>query len=113
MTDVSTDALAQDSNGTASSPASPSDPYQKLNEHIRAIHKSLPINTAFIIMSGHGDPRTVTALTSKKARFDLLYKTQVLSSISEEDKWSEADDRALQTAVARVREGMTFLSIKR
>lgn len=90
------------------------DAYKQLNAHLAKIYESLPKNTAFIVMSGHSDPRSVTALTAKKNRFDLLYKTGTpLSTMSNDDKFMEADDRALQAAVQRVRDGMTFLAIKR
>lgn len=88
--------------------------FKQLNDHLSTIYESLPKNTAFIVLSGHSDPRTVTALTAKKNRFDLLYKTGTpLSTMADEDKWMEADDRALLSAVHRVRDGMTFLAIKR
>lgn len=92
----------------------PEEAYKRTNEHLERIHASLPLNTAFIVLSGHGDPRTVTSLTAKKNRFDVLFKTGTpLSTMSTEDKWMESDDRALMAAVNRVREGMSFLAIKR
>lgn len=88
--------------------------YNQLNDNLAKIYASLPKNTAFIVLSGHSDPRAVTALTAKKNRFDLLYKTGTpLSMMSDEDKWMESDERALLSAVHKVRDGMTFLAIKR
>lgn len=88
--------------------------YDQLNANLEKIYASLPKNTAFIVLSGHGDPRLVTALTAKKNRFDLLFKTGTpLSTMANEDKWMESDDRALMSAVHKVRDGMTFLAIKR
>lgn len=88
--------------------------YSQLNENLAKIYASLPRNTAFIVLSGHSDPRMVTALTAKKNRFDLLYKTGTpLSTMANEDKWMESDDRILLSAVHKVRDGMTFLAIKR
>lgn len=87
--------------------------YANLNQYLRSIYDALPANTAFIVASGHGDPRTVTALNSKKHRFEMLYKTgKPISTMTQDEKWSEGDERDLQAAVARVREGMTFLAIK-
>lgn len=88
--------------------------YTRLNEHIKAIYESLPPNTAFIVMSGHRDPRKVLELSAKKHQFDLLYKTGTLiSAMDEATKWTEQDDRLQGTEVAKVREGMSFLAIKR
>lgn len=94
--------------------ADPAAAYAQLNENLAKIYASLPKNTAFIVLSGHSDPRMVTALTAKKNRFDLLYKTGTpLSTMSNDDKWMESDERALLSAVQKVKDGMTFLAIKR
>jgi RNA exonuclease 1 len=88
--------------------------YKQLNDNLNRIYESLPMNTAFVVLSGHSDPRLFTALTAKKNKFDSLFKTGTpISTMPNEDKWMEQDDRALQSAVHRVREGMTFLAIKR
>ena len=88
--------------------------YHAMDRRLEAIHRALPTNTAFVVLSGHNDPRTVMALTAKKNRFDVLFRTgKPVSMMTLEEKWMEEDDRALTSAVAKVREGMTFLSIKR
>ena len=103
-------ATSSTSNGTGST----DEAYARLNEQLRAVYDALPANTAFIVMSGHNDPRKVLALSAKKSRFELLFKTGTLiSSMDIDTKWSEADERAQATEVAKVREGMSFLAIKR
>lgn len=87
--------------------------YRQLNDRIAQVYESLPSHTAFVVLSGHGDPRAFSALTAKKNRFDQLFKTTPLSTMAEQDKWMQADERALLSAIHRVREGMTFLAIKR
>lgn len=88
--------------------------YARLNEHLGAIHASLPLNTAFVVMSGHNDPRAVLALSQKRSKFDVLYRTgKPLSQMDKAELWTEEDDRNLASEVAKVREGMTFLSIRR
>lgn len=51
-------------------------------------------------------------LSSKKAKFDRLWKTTKQSEIEEEDKWMESDDRALVDEVEKCRSGLSFYCIK-
>lgn len=88
--------------------------YARLNGHIRDVYESLPINTAFIVMSGHRDPRKVLELAAKRNKFDIMFKTGTpVSKMDAAMKWTEEDDRLQATEIAKVREGMSFLAIKR
>lgn len=112
---VSSEPATSDlSTATTNGSTDPNTSYARLNEQLRTLYDSLPANTAFIVMSGHNDPRKVLSLSAKKNRFDLLFKTGTLiSSMDDDTKWTEADERAQATEVAKVREGMSFLAIKR
>ena len=41
-----------------------------MNDNLVAIYRSLPPATAFILLSGHGDPRKMSELNTKKAAFE-------------------------------------------
>ena len=40
----------------------------KLNEHLTTLHAALPARTAFVLLSGHSDPRTMSALAASAVR---------------------------------------------
>jgi RNA exonuclease 1 len=48
----------------------PQELYKSLNDNLTAIYNALPPMTAFILMSGHGDPRKMSELSSKKGAFE-------------------------------------------
>jgi RNA exonuclease 1 len=48
--------------------------YQTLNDNLVALHKSLPPATAFILLSGHGDPRKMSEMNTKKAAFEAAIR---------------------------------------
>lgn len=86
--------------------------YSNLNSQIASIHASLPPLTALIIFTGHSDPKEMSRLTAKKAKFDRLFKEIKLSEISSEDKWMSEDDRKLGDEVERCRAGLSFYCVK-
>lgn len=65
-----------------------------------------------ILFTGHSSPVEMSRLTAKKAKFDRLWKTVKQSEIADEDKWYEADDRALVDEVERCRWGLSFFCVK-
>lgn len=110
-TDVEAKPAANDKETAASTSE---EAYSNLNRRIAAIHAALPVNTALIILSGHRDPRTSILLNQKKYNFDDAARRNIpLSGMSPEAIWTEADDRALLSSIATVREGMSFFAIKR
>jgi RNA exonuclease 1 len=75
------------------------------------IHANLPALTAFIIFTGHSDPRKMAALNTRKAQFE----TALRSGKAPEDvevKWTSADGRDLEEAVELARRGLLFLGVK-
>ncbi|GAA5902806.1 hypothetical protein JCM5296_002887 [Sporobolomyces johnsonii] len=86
--------------------------FTSLNARLSALHASLPPLTALIVFTGHGDPREMSRLAAKKAKFDRLWKTVKQSEIKDEDRWMEMDDRKLLDEVERCRWGLSFYCVK-
>lgn len=83
-----------------------------LNDRLKRLHAALPPLTALIVFTGHSSPIEMSRLAAKKAKFDRLWKTVKQSEIADEDKWYEADDRALVDEVERCRWGLSFFCVK-
>jgi len=102
-----------------------------LNAQLTTIHASLPPQTAFLLFSGHSDPRSMSALAAQRALYQASQnqnqnQNQVNSSAAsintgtgpaETDtsaplRWSTADERALEEAVVRARMGLLFVGVK-
>jgi len=86
--------------------------HSTLNTQLAKLHASLPPLTALIIFTGHSDPRLMSTLSAKKAKFDKLWKTVKQSEIKQEDRWMESDDRRLVDEVERCRFGLSFYCVK-
>lgn len=83
-----------------------------LNDRLKRLHAALPPLTALIVFTGQSSPVEMSRLAAKKAKFDRLWKTVKQSEIADEDKWYEADDRALVDEVERCRWGLSFFCVK-
>ncbi|BGP53492.1 hypothetical protein JCM8202_001136 [Rhodotorula sphaerocarpa] len=83
-----------------------------LNDRLQRLHAALPPLTALIVFTGQSSPVEMSRLAAKKAKFDRLWKTVKQSEIANEDKWYEADDRALVDEVERCRWGLSFFCVK-
>jgi RNA exonuclease 1 len=59
---------------TATGQKKPEELYKSLNDNLTAIHQALPPMTAFILLSGHGDPRKMSEMSSKKAAFETAIR---------------------------------------
>ncbi|EJC98240.1 uncharacterized protein FOMMEDRAFT_143323 [Fomitiporia mediterranea MF3/22] len=101
-------------------PATVENALKTLNSHLSLIHASLPPRTAFVVFTGHSDPRPMVALQARKNAFEnALRASQASSSTSgssvsvpEGVRWTASDARDLEEAVERARQGMLFLSLK-
>ncbi|GFZ49104.1 hypothetical protein JCM24511_06854 [Saitozyma sp. JCM 24511] len=114
-------ANVQGWNGEAHVPASMSEApslgldkaLENLNRRLAEVHKSLPRNTAFIVLNGHSDPLPMLALSARRTRWERLVKTLgTTDGIKGEDRWLAEDDRKLEAAVNQAREGMAFFCVK-
>lgn len=41
----------------------------KVNDNLTTLHAALPARTAFILLSGHSDPRKISALAARRAEY--------------------------------------------
>ncbi|KAH6885653.1 ribonuclease H [Coprinopsis sp. MPI-PUGE-AT-0042] len=90
-----------------------------LNGHLQTIHAALPSRTAFLLFTGHSDPRTMTALSARKSAFEGALRS---GKTPEEIKspeyaggpvtWTMADARELEEAVEVTKRGLLFLGVK-
>jgi RNA exonuclease 1 len=90
-----------------------------LNAHLTALHAALPARTAFILFSGHSDPRAMSALAARRAEYQASQHQSGSSAVgtggsgsASTVRWSTADDRALEEAVVRARMGLLFVGVK-
>jgi RNA exonuclease 1 len=106
-------------------------PVTDLNAQLTSLHAALPPRTAFLLFSGHSDPRSMSALATRRAQYQAQAsqnqnQNQVNSSaggsgtgtgpegtdVSVPLRWSTADERALEEAVVRARMGLLFAGVK-
>ncbi|KAM0792932.1 hypothetical protein ACM66B_002691 [Microbotryomycetes sp. NB124-2] len=104
-------AVCAETATTGAEAAPAKDAFNSLNSHISALHAALPPLTALIVFTGNGDPRAMSRLAAKKAKFDRLWKMTKQSEIAQEDKWMEQDDRKLQDEVEKARWGLSFYCV--
>jgi RNA exonuclease 1 len=79
-----------------------------LNAQLTTPHAALPPRTAFLLFSGHSDPRVMSVLAGRRAQYQASQNQKrggATSSTAETDDgeplwWNTADDRALEEAVA-------------
>jgi hypothetical protein len=98
-----------------------------LNAQLTTLHAALPPRTAFLLFSGHSDPRNMSALAARRAQYQAqASQNQVNGSAAsigtgtgpaETDasvplRWSTADERALEEAVVCARTGLLFVGVK-
>jgi len=111
-----------------------------LDAQLTTLHAALPPRTAFLLFSGHSDPRAMSALAARRAEFQAsLGQSQSrkqsggiaaatthagMTTTTSGDstggagcdanavRWTTADDRALEEAVGRARAGLLFVGVK-
>jgi len=100
-----------------------------LNAQLTTLHAALPPRTAFLLFSGHSDPRSMSGLASRRAQYQASQnqnQNQVNSTatsagtgigttgtgVSVPLRWSTADERALEEAVVWARVGLLFVGVK-
>ncbi|KAF8462662.1 hypothetical protein DFH94DRAFT_831793 [Russula ochroleuca] len=96
-----------------------------LDAQLTALHAALPPRTAFLLFSGHSDPRSMSVLAARRAQYQASQNQKRGAATGtgtgtgnagtddgEPVRWSTADDRALEEAVARARMGLLFVGVK-
>ncbi|KAG9102215.1 hypothetical protein FS749_011644 [Ceratobasidium sp. UAMH 11750] len=88
--------------------------YTALNERIATIHKGLPPGTALCIMSGNGDPRIMSGLNAKKARWDgYMREGKKPDTIPQPEWWTMEEGRLLEDVTERAKRGLAFFCLVR
>lgn len=59
---------------TPSRQKTPDELYKSLNDNLKSIYSALPAMTAFVLFSGHGDPRRMAELSTKRAAFETMIR---------------------------------------
>ncbi|KAF9559475.1 hypothetical protein EC968_006612 [Mortierella alpina] len=85
---------------------------QSVDRSIAAIVESLPLNTALLVTSGQGDHREVSRMQARQKHFQKLYNTLNLSAIPKEEQFLDEDQKALEQAVDRAKNGVCFFMVK-
>ncbi|KAF9347052.1 hypothetical protein BGX26_001438 [Mortierella sp. AD094] len=85
---------------------------RSVDKSIAEIVESLPEHTALIVTSGQGDIREVLHMQARQKKFQKLYNTLNLSAIPEEDQFLEKDQKALEEAVDKAKNGVCFFMVK-
>jgi len=77
---------------------------------ITDIYASLPPCTAFMIYSGHGDPRETFRLQRMYQQWQQEYRVKKWDELSV--KWTDDEQQALRYACKTAREGVGFVIVK-
>lgn len=83
-----------------------------LAERLRRIHDALPPCTAFIVLSGSGDPREMSRLQAMHAQWKREYNTPGSKWDQLSIKWTDREEQALKKAAQRARNGIAFIGVK-
>ena len=102
-----------------------------LDAQLTTLYAALPPRTAFLIFSGHSDPRAMSTLAARRAEFQAsLNQSQsqkqdggiapaaangamtTAAGDANVVRWTTADDRALAEAVGHARTGLLFVGVK-
>ena len=83
----------------------------ELNSRLSRVYDALPPRTAFVVLSGHSDPRKMARLNSRKAAFEIAMRMG-MPPTSGPTMWSAQDGRDLESEVELAKRGFLFLCIK-
>lgn len=83
----------------------------ELDSRLSRIYDALPPRTAFIVFTGHSDPRKMTKLNSRKAGFEIALRMG-MPPTSGPTTWTAQDGRDLESEVELAKRGFLFLCIK-
>lgn len=83
-----------------------------LAERLKRIHDTLPPCTAFIVLSGSGDPREMSRLQAMQAQWKREYNTPGSKWDELSVKWTDREEQALKKAAQRARNGIAFIGVK-
>lgn len=84
--------------------------YLKLNERIAKVYSALPLNTAFIVCSGNGDPREMLEWQKKKREFQKTYDASKADSATVD--WNLETLGKLKAATAKAKDALCLMTVK-
>ncbi|QRW08352.1 exonuclease domain protein [Ceratobasidium sp. AG-Ba] len=95
-------------------PSAVEDAYAAINQHILTIHKGLPAGTVLCIMSGNDDPRIMSGLNAKKARWDgYMRERKKPEDVPQSEWWTMEEGRLLEDVTERAKRGLAFFCLVR
>lgn len=83
-----------------------------LTQRLVRIYEALPPCTAFIVVSGSGNPCEMSRLQAMQAQWKKEYNTPGKKWDELSVKWTDVEDQALRQAVRKAREGVGFIGVK-
>jgi len=83
---------------------------ESMNAKLKTLHAALPSRTAFILFSGHSDPRQMAALNARKSVFETALRNG--KEIGLDERWTSMNGRDLEEAVEKAKRGLLFLGVK-
>ncbi|OJA14787.1 hypothetical protein AZE42_12824 [Rhizopogon vesiculosus] len=84
-----------------------------LNNQLITLYASLPPRTAFIIFTGHSDPRRMASLNGRKSAFESAIRSgKNAEYMDKTDWWTASDGRELEEEVEKAKRGLLFLGVK-
>ena len=83
-----------------------------LDSRLHRLYEAFPPRTAFIVFTGHSDPRRMAELNARKSAFETAIRSGRNSEDLGDVRWTGADARALEEEVERAKRGLLFLAIK-
>ncbi|PSR78865.1 hypothetical protein BD289DRAFT_376116 [Coniella lustricola] len=83
-----------------------------LSQRLKRIYDALPPCTAFVVLSGSGDPREMSRLLSIQSQWKREYNTPGMKWDQLSVKWTDREEQALKQAARDAREGVAFISVK-
>lgn len=78
--------------------------------HVHEVWNSLPACTAFIAISGSGDPRQLSEMQTLHQRFKDEYKVKKWDELSV--KWTDVEEQKLRDACDQARLGIGLIAVK-
>ena len=82
-----------------------------LDRYLTDLYESFPPRTAFVIFSGHSDPRRMAALNTRRNAFETSLKVkQAMDDVTE--SWTSQNVRELEEEVERAKRGLLFVAVK-
>ncbi|KAK1757725.1 RNA exonuclease 1 [Echria macrotheca] len=85
---------------------------REVTERLKRIHDALPPCTAFIVLSGTGDPREMSRLQAMHTQFRKEYSTPGSQWDKLSVQWTDVEIQALRKAVLAARSGIGFIGVK-